>query len=139
MVQNKKMVDELKKYNFALEKHFNNLDFDSISTLSTNNNSIDLENNEFYSLIATSVMDTKTEMALLRKNLSVEIESMTKRMIQDEQKMFIDQMNKFYGKIIFELKENLNSHVIEINSEVVELKRDISEISNRNKDFYPSV
>jgi len=34
MVQNKKIVDELKKYNTALEKHFTNLDFDSLSQLS---------------------------------------------------------------------------------------------------------
>lgn len=134
MVQNKKMVDELKKYNFALEKHFTNLDFDSISNLSQSSVSSS-DKDEFYSLVATSILDTKTEMALMRKNLSVEIEGMTRRMIQDEQNMFIEQMNKFYGKIIFELKENLNSHVREINSDVAELKRDISEISSRNKDF----
>lgn len=139
MVQNKKLVDELKKYNNALEKHFTNLDFDSISGFSDRGGTSISDKDEFYSLIATSIMDTKTEMALMRKNLSVEIEGMTRRMIQDEQNMFIEQMNKFYGKIIFELKENLNSHVKEINSDVAELKRDINEISLRNKDFSKNI
>lgn len=134
MVQNKKLLDELKKYNGALEKHFVNLDFDSLSQLSESSSNLS-QNPEFYSIVATSIMDTKTEMALLRKNLSVEIEGMTKRMIAEEQNNFKDQMNKFYGKIIFELKENLNSHVIEINSNVSELKREVGNFSKNNKEF----
>ena len=134
MVQNKKIVDELKKYNTALEKHFTNLDFDSLSQLSEGTGNLS-QNPEFYSIVATSIMDTKTEMALLRKNLSIEIEGMTKRMIQEQQNNFMEQMNKFYGKTIFELKENLNAHVLEINSNVSELKRDINNFSKKNTDF----
>lgn len=134
MVQNKKFVDELKKYNTALEKHFTNLDFDSLSQLSEGTGNLS-QNPEFYSIVATSIMDTKTEMALLRKNLSIEIEGMTKRMIVEQQNNFMEQMNKFYGKTIFELKENLNSHVLEINSNVSELKRDINDFSKKNTDF----
>ena len=134
MVQNKKLVDELKKYNSALEKHFTNLDFDSLSQLSEGSGNLS-QNPEFYSIVATSIMDTKTEMALLRKNLSIEIEGMTKRMIVEQQNNFMEQMNKFYGKTIFELKENLNAHVLEINSNVSELKRDINNFSKKNTDF----
>ena len=86
MVLNNDLIGDLKKYNKELESHFSNLDFSSINDFSSSKSNY--EESEYFSLFANNLMDLKTEMALMRKNLTSDVEGMVHRLIKEEQESF---------------------------------------------------
>lgn len=129
----KDIIDELKRYNKDLETHLPNLDLDFVNDLKPSKNSS--ENDEYFSLLANNLMELRTEIALTRKNLSTEIEGMLLRSINEEQNKFFDQIKKFYGVIILELKENFVTHLKKLNDDINDMKRKHVEISLQNENF----
>lgn len=132
----KEILDNLKEYNEQLDKHLPkmNMDFlnsESILNLNSNNSSDD----EFMSLMASNVVDLRTEMSLLRRNLAGDIEGMVLRQISNSQKTFFDQMNKFYTSSVMDMKNNLGKYVKELNVELSNTKLELAKIAT-NTDFF---
>jgi len=80
-------------------------------------------------------MDLRTEIALMRKNLSIEIDGMVQNTINKQQNKFLEQSNKLYSTIISDLRNNFATYIKEMNNEVIELKKEIMNIGNQNSDF----
>ena len=72
----KKIVDELKKYNKELERHIPGLDIDVVRETKIFQNA---QNEDYFTLFAENLMDLRTELALLRKNISTDVEGMVLR------------------------------------------------------------
>lgn len=128
----KELLDELKKFNHSLETHMPNLELDFLKDLNTRPSE---ENEEYFALLANNLMELRTEIALTRKNLSTEIEGMLLRSISEQQNKFFEQIKKFYGVIIMELKDNFTTHLKGINEDLNGLKRKYTEISIQNENF----
>lgn len=133
MESRKDLIKELKSFNKALENHMPNLELDYIKDLHVSKDSRD--NEEYFALLANNLMELRTEMALTRKNLSTEVEGMVMRSVTEQQNKFFDQIKKFYGVIIMEIKDNLSSHLKELTDEMNSLKRKYNEISMQNENF----
>lgn len=129
----KDIIDELKKYNKDLEKHMPNLELDFLKDINTSKKSND--NDEYFSLLANNLMELRTEVALTRKNLTTEIEGMVLRTINNQQNKFFDQIKKFYGVIIMEIKDNFTTHLQSMNDEMNGLKRKYNDIYMQNENF----
>ena len=134
MTVKKELLAELKKYNKELEKHVPNVDFTTLVKAMPNSTSEDI-NDESFSILATSLVDLRTEMALMRKNLSNEIEAIVLDSIRNQQNSFLEQTNKVYTTIITDLKQSFSSYIKEMNSEVSDLKKELANISSQNNLF----
>lgn len=133
MESKKDMIDELKAFNKALEKHLPNLDLDYVKDLKTS--TVQKEEDEYFALLANNLMELRTEMALTRKNLSTEVESMVLRTVSEQQSKFFEQIKKFYGVIILDVKENIATHLKNLNGELNNLKRKYTDISVQNENL----
>ena len=133
MDSKKDIIKELKEFNKALENHMPNLELDYIKDINVSGKEKDTE--EYFALLANNIMELRTEMALTRKNLSTEVEGMVMRSVSEQQNKFFDQIKKFYGVIIMEIKDNLSNHLKDITDEMNSLKRKYNEISLQNENF----
>ncbi len=133
MVIKKEILNDLKKYNKDLEKYLPGVDFSYLEKVDLDSEKT--PNEEYFGLLASNLVDLRTEFALMRKNLAVEIEGMVQRTITEQQNIFLDQANKFYGTIINDLKQNFSTYIKEINTELVKLKKEFNNFNIQNKDF----
>ena len=104
MDANKKIIEEMRKYNKELERHIPGLDDSSL-----NSNSVfktDNDQDEVFTLFAQNLLDLRTEMNLIRKNLSTDIEGMVTRVVNEQQRKFNSRMDNFFVKAILDVKEN---------------------------------
>lgn len=135
MTSKKDLMEELKKFNKDLEGHLPNLELDFVKDLHSSKSSNSQSDDDYFSLLANNLMELRTEMALTRKNLSVEIEGMVLRSMADQQGKFFDQIKKFYGVIIMEMKENFSEHLMGLSDDLNSLKRKYTEVSMQNESF----
>ena len=136
MVIKKEILNNLKEYNEQLDKHLPKLNMDFLNAeaiLNLNsNNSLD---DEFMTLMASNVVDLRTEMSLLRRNLAGDIEGMVLRQISESQKVFFDQMNKFYTNTVIDMKNNLGAYVEELSKELMNTKLELAKIASNTNLF----
>ncbi len=122
-----KGLEELKKYNRELEMHLSGMKFDMLA----NKNVFDNENynhDEFSTLLANNLLDLKTEMALMRKNLVDGMEGMVLRMIKENNDTFAKQIQTFYNQIFLEVKNSFNGYIEEVTQELSNIKKDFNHI-----------
>jgi hypothetical protein len=130
MVLKKEVISDLKKYNKDLDKHFKEIDFEfSKDSLSTNLS----PSEEINSLLISNIMDLKTEMALMRKNLISETEGMIKRLMVEEQNHFLNEIKQIYTKLSIEFKENLNKVIEEFETNRLKLISQFKEFNSENE------
>lgn len=142
MVNKKHIIDDLKKFNEDLDKHLPKLNLDFIENADSLKN-LDDDTAKYLSLLSSNIVDLRTEMALLRKNLSGDVEGMVLRQVSKFQQNFMNQINAFYSRAILELKESFGIYVREANLEIVKLKKDLNEampqidfLSTSTKDIH---
>lgn len=133
MASKKNIIEELKKYNKDLDKHFSDLDFEFLKELQFVESSGLSNDSEMYTLLGKYLMDIRTEMALMRKNTAVDIEGMVMRVIQEQQNRFEKRMNDFYSKAILEVKESFDYSIKSVFDELVEVKKDLNQQKDENK------
>jgi hypothetical protein len=134
----KALIKEMKGFNENLEKHIKSVDLESVFDIKSKmgGNSSD----ELISVLTETLIDIRTEMNLLRKNLSVDVENMVKSFIKNEEKLILKQVNDIYNKIFLELKSNFAGYIEDINSDLVKLRGSIDmlnkeEIGSRFNDI----
>lgn len=134
MVAEKEIITDLKKYNKELEKYLPELEVDFLTSSSSfSNTSAEVDDN--FALLANNILDLRTEMALIRKNLSNDIEGMVSKMIVKQQNDFMQQTTSFYNKIILDMKNNFAGYIKGINSEISDMKKEFNVLSIQNLNF----
>lgn len=133
MVSNKKIIDELKKFNDDLDKHLPHLSTESLVNKEVFQKSSD--NNEMLTLLASNMVDLRTELNLMRKNIVGDMHSMMMKLISEEQKMFMEQINSVYTKSLVEIKQNFGSYITSINEEIVEVRKEFNKIARQGDNL----
>lgn len=131
MVSNKDMISELKKYNSDLEKHVPGLDLDLMKESNLYNIS---KNDDYFTLFAENLVDLRTEIALMRKNLSADVEGMVLRVVNEQQNMFSKRMNDFFVRAILDVKETWDTRLSSFTDEVSEIKKGFNEMKIQNEN-----
>ncbi len=126
MVLKKNLLKELRNSNKELEKYFSNIDLDNISNekISSSRNNDD----DFLNVIGTGILDLRTEVSFLRKNLSNDVEAMVMKTIQNSQQQFSKQINQVYSKLLLDLKSNFSGYISEINEEFSIMKKEFNKM-----------
>ena len=131
-MSNKKITDELMNFNKELEKHIPSLNLDFIKSDSFTNDNHSEENSEFDMLLANNLMDVKTEIALLRRNLSDNIENMILKVVSENQNNFVSRLNNIYSQINNDLRSNFASYSQDISKEVSSLRKELITMQTNN-------
>jgi hypothetical protein len=135
---NKKLIDELKKYNTQLDKHVSGVDV-NLMTKSLKNNSPSEQNEEFNHLFSQNLLDLRTEVSLLRKNLSVDIEGMVMKVVNNQQNLFSEKMNNLFLQTTLDMKTFLNDMVMNFGSEITQIKKSYNDMSIQNSNIISQV
>lgn len=127
------MAEELRKFNHDLEKHLPqlNVDFLKDKNFFKDGN----QNDEYMVLLTNNLMDLKTEIALIRRNLVDSVEGMVLRVLNTQKVQFAEQMNNFYGQFIMEIKGNFSTYITEINEELSEIRKGFSKVTISNENI----
>ena len=125
MVVKKDIISEFKQLNKELEKHLGKIGTDvliekQLNSIQENDLTIDSEN---LTLISSSLIDIRTEMALLRKHFSNDIENIVLNSVKEQQQIFLKSMNSFQANLALEMKKNFSFELKDLTSEIRELKR----------------
>ena len=137
MDANKKIIEEMRKYNKELERHIPGLDDSSL-----NSNSVfktDNDQDEVFTLFAQNLLDLRTEMNLIRKNLSTDIEGMVTRVVNEQQRKFNSRMDNFFVKAILDVKENWSTQLGVLSKEINEIKRGFSNVKTESSNLEDSI
>ncbi len=137
MVDKKKIINELKKYNDDLENHLPEMDYDFLDNKSLFSSSESVH--DLLPLVTSNLMDLKTEIALMRKNFADSVEGMMLRLIAQEKKNMDMQMDKIFSQLMVEIKGSFAEYIVEISSELNSIKKDFAKSVSANKDFTESV
>lgn len=135
---NKKLIDELKKYNTELDSHVSGIDVDLVNK-SLKNNSPNAQNDEFNHLFSQNLLDLRTEVSLLRKNLSVDIEGMVMKVVNDQQNLFSEKMNNLFLQTTLDMKTFLNDMVMNFGNEITQIKKSYNDMSIQNSNIISQV
>jgi methyl-accepting chemotaxis protein len=135
---NKKLIDELKKYNTELDKHVSGVDVNLMSRVSKNSSPSE-QNEEFNHLFSQNLLDLRTEVSLLRKNLSVDIEGMVMKVVNNQQNLFSEKMNNLFLQTTMDMKTFLNDMVVNFGDEITQIKRSYNEMSIQNSNLISQV
>lgn len=133
MVQNKKLSDELKKFNQELDKHLPNLNLDFMNPPKSLFDD-ESDSGDMSALVLSNLSDLRTEMALMRKHLSVDVAGMVKDTLGKQQKEFVDSMAGNYRKFASEIKDGFGAFIKDLSDQVLSLKKEVTDISSRFKD-----
>lgn len=129
----KEIISELKKYNKELEKHVPGLDLDIMKEIQLFKNGT--KDEDYFTLFAENLVDLRTEIALMRKNLTTDVEGMVLRVVNDQQNQFAHRMNDFFVKAILDVKENWNKHLNHFTDEMQEVKKTFNEMKVENENL----
>jgi hypothetical protein len=135
---NKKLIDELKKYNSELDKHVTGVDMNLMSR-SLKNSSPSQQNEEFNHLFSQNLLDLRTEVSLLRKNLSVDIEGMVMKVVNNQQNLFSEKMNNLFLQTTLDMKTFLNDMVMNFGTEITQIKKSYNDMSIQNSNIISQV
>jgi hypothetical protein len=133
MVSKKNIIDEMKKFNDDLDKHLPHLSTESLLNKEAFQKSSD--NNEMLTLLASNMVDLRTELNLMRKNIVGDMHSMMMKLVSDEQKIFMEQINNVYTKSLVEIKQNFGSYITSINEEIVEVRKEFNKIARQGDNL----
>lgn len=130
MVSKKELISELQKYNKDLEKYVSHVDTKYIDKLSLDKK-VQEKEEENFSLLASSIMDLRTEVALSRKNLAGDTERILTKLVEEQHERSVEQIKKVYNKIIYEIKENFSSYVITLSEKFSTLENEVREMEGK--------
>lgn len=136
MVLKKDLIGELRKFNKELEKHVGSISTDLLVDNSLDSHNYEDESQESYQenqmLLTSSLVDIRTEMSLLRKNFTNDIENIVLNSVEEQQQVFMDSMKSFQNNLALEMKKNFGFELKDIVSQ-------ISEIKQINNDLHKSL
>jgi len=132
--KNKKLIEELKHYNDELEKHISGVDVDLVSK-SLRQSTSGQENKEFQVIFSQNLIDLRTEVSLLRKNLSVDIENMVMKVVNGQQNQFTEKMNNLFLQTTFEMKTYLSETLVSFGEEMSNIKKSYNEMTIQNSNL----
>ncbi|NQZ84677.1 MAG: hypothetical protein HRU03_03070 [Nanoarchaeales archaeon] len=135
---NKKLIDELKKYNSELDKHVSGIDL-GLMAKSLKNNSPSDDAIEFNHLFSQNLLDLRLEVSLLRKNLSVDIEGMVMKVVNEQQNLFSNKMNNLFLQTTLDMKTFLNDMVLKFGNEITQIKKSYNEMSVQNSNMISQI
>lgn len=138
-ISNKKAISELKKFNADLEKHIGEVDIDLMTEKLKSSSTKSSSDKEFNTLFAENLLDVRTELMILRKNMAVDIEGMVMRVVNNQQNQFVEKMNDMFLRTVVEMKQSLNESLSHFATEISELKRTNSEIILQNNNLVNNV
>lgn len=136
VTSNKKLIEELKKYNSELDGHVSSsgVDIDLMTRTLKKNSSVE-QNEEFIHLFSQNLLDLRTEVSLLRKNLSTDIEGMVMKVVSDQQNQFSEKMNNLFLQTTLDMKSFLNDTVIKFGDEITQIKKTYNEMVIQNSNI----
>lgn len=97
------------------------------------------DDNEFSSLVAGNLMDIKTEMGLMRRNITSQVEGMVTRALAKQQGEFMNQARDLFAKSTMELKRNFSAQSKYFEQSMFEFKKEISQINDFQNEFTRSL
>jgi phage-related protein len=127
MAAKKNIVGEFKSFNADLEKYLGGVDFDAVKESLPED-----RDGSVTELVLSSLIDLRTELALLRKNLTVDITASLVDDFSKTQKKYQDSMSEYYNKFVMDLKQNFSSYIEQISGDLTKLK---AEFTDLKKEF----
>ena len=144
MAENKSITDELTEYNKELEKHMSSIDLsDSLSKM---NLFEDSSSDDLLPLISSGILDVKTSMDLMRRDLINNVENILVKAMQENQRNFFKKMDLFSNNMFIKLKGIFSTHVTDLYNELSDVKSNskrlelsMNEIRESMNDFNGSL
>lgn len=130
MVAKKDLLKDLKKYNKDLEKHLGSVDNDMLVEKAALAGKSDQEE-DFFTLLSSQFMDLRTEVNLLRKNLTNDVEKMALQLINENQQHVSSLLKSIESRIFLENKKMLNNHFEMVSSEMHSLKEEVGAVMHK--------
>ncbi len=90
-------------------------------------------------LVANNILDVKSEVVLLRKNILDNVSSIVMKVTSEQQNQFLKRLNDMYTSLNMNYKESLASSVSELYSELSNIRREVDKISMSNKNIVNNV
>jgi len=144
MVKDTNLTNELKNYNKELEEYLGNINIGN--ALSEINLFEDSDGKEMLPLISSGILDIKTSMDLMRRDLINNVENILIKSMQENQKKFFKQMDSFSQNMFVKLKGLFSTQLTELYNEISDLKSNskklelsIKEINEHINDFNGSL
>jgi len=134
VVSNKKLISELKDFNKDLEKHIGGVDIELMAEAISKKKELS-SSKDFNTLFAENLLDMRTELMMIRKNLIVDIEGMVMRVVSEQQNQFAENMNNIFLKTVVEMKNSLNDNLTMFANEVSEVKKSHDKLLLENSNL----
>lgn len=131
MVEKKKILSDLKKYNQDLDKHLDGLSFDFFEKNKILENNSELD--DYFSIIGNSLIDFKKEILNLKSDLRTDLIQVFEKQIDENKKEFSKQINGFYDKILFDFKKNILDEIFDMKNQVTFLNENLKKTCDENK------
>ena len=130
MAHKKKVLDELKQFNEDLEKYLPEMNLDYLKNKDIFSKKSDTHDS--VTLLATNLMDIKTELALMRKGFTDSVEGMVLRTVAKQQDMFMQHLNSVFNEVLIGMKQNFSAHISDLSSQIGSLNKSLDEIKADN-------
>lgn len=130
----KDIIKKLQKFNQDLDEHVPKLDFESIKDdmIFKKDNS---EFNEFMPFLANNINDLKTEMIIMRRTLTDNVESMVLRTLSEQQNQFTANSEKILQQFLVSLNNTFSTYLSEVSMELSSMKKEITAMKLENKKY----
>lgn len=122
MVLKNQLLKDLERYNKELDKHVGSVDTDLLVEKASLAAGETEGTDEFFTLLSSQFMDLRTEVNLLRKHLTNDVQNMANKVMEDNQKHVISLLKSIESKIFLETRQSLNNHFELMSSELGSLK-----------------
>ncbi len=129
MVSNKQIIESLKKYNGELEEHLPKM---NIKDFAIDDSDSSENDSHMISVIASSIVDLRTEMNLFRKNMLSDLHNILIKELSELNKKNAVSLRNVYSSLTYEAKNVFANYSEIITDEISKLKISINDVSNLN-------
>ena len=140
MVSKKEVIGQVKKFNQDLDRYVSSIDSSLLidKTISTSEST----NSEYLALVSSALLDVRKELILMRKNLTIDVESMVKSSLGQfensiAKKIFSSQSNMFLEnkRVFLESQESIHDNMSRLQKELSLYKSSFGMLSEELKEI----
>lgn len=123
-------IKELKKYNQDLDKYFTQVPF-SVEESTMERAPV---SEQLQELIASNIMDVRTEIALMRKHLAADLEGMLARQVASQQQQFHELMSKMGLSLLEQVRDQVVTTLEDVHRELAGVRKIFSQMKVQEEE-----